>query len=177
MCEISHFSSQLGDTDTAITREMQLPVAICSQRSKVIGMRSARFAPVRLSPTSTGDKFLGRPANRFYASPAVCYQKVDYWRPQASSKRAVSVSSASAMWCSRILFWTFSWWLDRPWRLRSLFVYWATGAFSFTRGEGNAAGAWIRIPGKVTVNLSLPCSIYHNVWLKIYIYIYIYIYI
>ena len=81
-CEISHFSSQLGDTDTAITREMQLPVAIRSQRPKVVGMRSARFAPVHLSPTSTGDKFLSRPANRFYASPAFCYQKVDYGSPK-----------------------------------------------------------------------------------------------
>lgn len=44
-------------------------------------MRSARFAPVHLSQTSTGDKFLGRPANRFYASPAVCYQKVDDGHP------------------------------------------------------------------------------------------------
>jgi hypothetical protein len=86
---------------------MQLPVAIRSQRSKVVGMRSARFAPVHLSPTSTGDKFLGRPANRFYASPAVCYQQVDEGHPsqfQAYSFGFRCVCGVVFQKCSSVIF-------------------------------------------------------------------------
>jgi hypothetical protein len=53
--EIARFSSLFSDTDTVQPGE-KCKCLILSLCYEVAGMRPARFAPVHLSPTSTGDK-------------------------------------------------------------------------------------------------------------------------